>query len=99
MAMNRKILRRKEGEITKAGRMFFDAVFGDTKEFVRKAKEELEESESRAGAITVEAQSFVRCEGCAREQIVPPDMDARVLESRGWRLKAGAWRCPFCARG
>jgi hypothetical protein len=99
MAMNRKILRRKEGEITKAGRMFFDAVFGDTKEFVRKAREELEQEETRGDAITVEADSFVRCEGCAREQVVPADMDARALEGRGWRLRNGAWRCPFCARG
>jgi hypothetical protein len=77
--------------------MFFDAVFGDTKEFVRKAREELADEEARGGAIIVEAHSFVRCESCAREQQVPADMDTRVLEARGWRLRSGAWRCPFCA--
>ena len=97
--MNKKILRAKEGEIAKAGRMFFDAVFGDSQEFQQKLGDEIDAEATAAAdarAIAVEGHSFVRCAGCAREQIVPPNVDVHVLEQQGWQFAAGAWRCSFC---
>ena len=96
--MNKKILRSKEAEISKAGRMVFDAIFGDSREFQQKLGEEMdrETAAEDEGAITVEGSSLVRCAGCAREQPVPPNVDVRALERHGWRYADGAWRCPFC---
>lgn len=95
--MNKKILRSKEAEISKAGRMVFDAIFGDSRDFQRKLDEEIDrEAAADPEAITVEASSFVRCAGCAREQAVPLNVDVRSLERHGWRYADGAWRCPFC---
>jgi hypothetical protein len=96
--VNKKILRSRGAEITKAGRMVFDAIFGDSHEFQRKVGEELDDAaaEADADAITVEATSLVRCAGCAREQAVAANVDVRVLERQGWRFDAGAWRCSFC---
>ena len=96
--MNKKIVRSKEAEITKAGRMVFDAIFGDSQEFQRKLDEELDREAPDAGdAITAQGHSLVRCAGCAREQGVPPNVDVRTLERHGWRFADGAWRCQFCA--
>ena len=97
--MNKKILRAKENEIAKAGRLFFDAVFGDSDEFEQKLAIEVDtevDTERDTQAITVEGHSFVRCAGCAREQTVPSNVDVRVLEQQGWNFAAGAWRCSFC---
>ena len=97
--MNKKILRAKESEIVKAGRLFFDAVFGDSDEFQQKLGQEIDTEATAAAdarAITVEGHSFVRCTGCAREHVVPPTVDVRVLEQQGWQFAAGAWRCSFC---
>jgi hypothetical protein len=95
--MNKKILRTKEAEIAKAGRLVFDAIFGDSDEFEQTLEDEIDrEASGDNAAITVEGHSFVRCAACGREQVVPPNIDARVLEQHGWRLDAGAWRCSFC---
>ena len=97
--MNKKILRAKESEIAKAGRMFFDAVFGDSEEFQQKIGDEIDaeaDAAADANAITVEGHSFVRCAGCARVQFVPPNVDVHVLEQQGWQFAASAWRCSFC---
>jgi hypothetical protein len=97
--MNDKFLRAKESEIGKAGRLVFDALFGETEDLQTRLGDELDREAASRGKtepILVEAHSFVRCDGCAREQIVPPDVDVRTLTQRGWRLSGGAWRCSFC---
>jgi hypothetical protein len=97
--MNKRILRAKEAEISKAGRMVFDAIFGDSDEFEQKLSDELDaEDGDEREVITVEAHSLVRCGGCGREQSVPTSVDVRVLEQHGWRFAAGDWRCPFCVQ-
>jgi hypothetical protein len=60
----RQILNQRGGEIAKAGRMFFDAVFGDSAKFFREKGEELEQELARRGAIVVDGE-FV-------EDEVPP---------------------------
>jgi hypothetical protein len=97
--MNKKILRTKEAEISKAGRLVFDAIFGDSDALERRLADEADAATPDAApgdALTVEGHSFVRCAGCAREQTVPENVDVRTLEQRGWRLAGGAWRCSFC---
>ena len=58
--MNRRkqqILRQRGGEVAKAGRMFFDAVFGkDPKGFFSEKGEELECEFANRGAIVVEGE-------------------------------------------
>ncbi len=93
----RAILNQRGGEIAKAGRMFFDAVFGDSREFQQKLEDEIDrEASGDADAITVDGHSFVRCVGCGREQVVAPNVDVRGLEQQGWRFDGGTWRCAFC---
>ncbi len=53
----RAILRQRGGEIAKAGRMFFDAVFGaDQEKFFREKGEELEHELVQRGAIVVDGE-------------------------------------------
>jgi hypothetical protein len=97
--MSRKFLREKEAEIGKAGRLVFDAIFGETKDLEARVGDELDREAAARGedvAIPTTGYSFVRCEGCAREQVVPPNIDVRSLEQSGWRFASGAWRCSFC---
>jgi hypothetical protein len=97
--MSHKFMRQKEGEIVKAGRLFFDAVFGESKDLEQRVGDELDRHAAARGedvAIPTTGHSFVRCEGCAREQIVAPNVDVRSLEQSGWKFANGAWRCSFC---
>jgi len=96
--MNKKILRSKEAEIAKAGRLVFDALFGETEAFERTLGDELDRDSAAAGTLTVEGSGFVRCVGCAREKPVPATVDVQVIELEGWRFDVGAWLCPFCVR-
>ena len=53
----RAILNQRGGEIVKAGRMFFDAVFGaDREKFFREKGEELEHELAARGAIVVDGE-------------------------------------------
>jgi hypothetical protein len=52
----RAILRQRGGEIAKAGRMFFDAVFGDSEKFFREKGAELEHELAERGAIVVDGE-------------------------------------------
>jgi hypothetical protein len=55
----RAILNQRGGEIAKAGKMFFDAVFGaDREKFFKEKGEELEQELARRGAIVVEGELF-----------------------------------------
>jgi hypothetical protein len=94
--MNKKILKSKENEIAKAGRMVFDALFGDSDEFEKKLEQEIEEDAPPGEIVPAVGHSLLRCLGCAREQGVPPGVDVFVLEQQGWRFDGTAWRCPFC---
>ncbi len=99
MHVSRKFMREKEAEIGKAGRLFFDAIFGESKDLEQRVGDELDRAAAARGedvAIPATGHSFVRCEGCAREQIVPPDVDVRSLAQSGWQFTNGAWRCSFC---
>ncbi len=50
MDPKKKILEQRGREVSKAGRMFFNAVFGDSEKFVR----DLGEEGDRENALTVE---------------------------------------------
>jgi hypothetical protein len=53
----RAILNQRGGEIAKAGKMFFDAVFGAEREkFFQQKGEELEQELAKRGAIVVEGE-------------------------------------------
>ena len=105
--MKRRILESKKSEIAKAGRLVFDAIFGDTKDFERNI-EQLEQADTDPGAppaiaaapfddaITVEGYSCVTCGACGREQRLPPNVDVSAVERYGWRCANASWRCPFC---
>jgi hypothetical protein len=94
--VNKKILKSKEDEITKAGRMVFDALFGDSAEFERKIEDEITLDAPAEAVIPTSGHSLLRCVGCAREQGVPAGVDVFTLEQQGWRFDGTAWRCPFC---
>jgi hypothetical protein len=55
MDPKKKILEQRGREVSKAGRMFFNAVFGDSEEFVRGVGEEGDRENT--GAITVEGHA------------------------------------------
>ncbi len=52
----RQILNQRGGEIAKASRMFFDAVFGDSEKFFKEKGEELEHELAQRGAIVVDGE-------------------------------------------
>ena len=52
----RAILEQRGGEIAKAGRMFFDAVFGDSDKFLEEKAEELELEFSDRDAIVTHGE-------------------------------------------
>jgi hypothetical protein len=54
MDPKKKILEQRSSEVAKAGRMFFNAVFGDSEKFVRDVGEEGDREHADDGAITVE---------------------------------------------
>jgi hypothetical protein len=102
VTMNKKILRTKENEIAKAGKLVFDAIFGDDKELEQRLSKELDEETdppADPSAIDVQGYTVVRCARCPREAVLPANVDARALEQVGWRRVAGsdAWCCPMCA--
>ncbi|HEX7664375.1 MAG TPA: hypothetical protein VF407_07695, partial [Polyangiaceae bacterium] len=77
--MNKRILKSKETEIAKAGRLFFDAIFGDQKELERELEEQDTERSEQGVTIDVDACSLIECAGCKRELIVPPNLDAAII--------------------
>ena len=99
--MNKKILRTKENEIAKAGKLVFDALFGDDDELERRLSKELDEETTDPpadpDAIEVVGCLVVPCSTCPREAVIPANVDARALELVGWRKNGDAWRCPMCA--
>ncbi len=100
--MNKKILRTKENEIAKAGRLMFDALFGDDKELEQRLGKELDEEATAPpadpNAIDVVGCLVVPCSSCPREAVIPSNVDAKTLELVGWRRAptGAAWRCPMC---
>jgi hypothetical protein len=52
----RAILNRRGGEVAQAGRMFAEALFGDSKKFFREKGEELERELAERGAIVVDGE-------------------------------------------
>ena len=58
MDPKKKLLDQSKRDVTKAGRMFLDAIFGDTSDFLRKVGEEgdraCDDDEETNGALTVE---------------------------------------------
>ena len=75
----RQILNQRGGEIAKAGRMFFDAVFGDSAKFFKEKGEELEHELAQRGAIVVD--------GVLVEDEIPP---RRVGSERQTHPSAGS---------
>ncbi len=57
MDPKKKILEQRSAEVSKAGRMFFNAIFGDSEKFVREVGEEGDREEATGGAITVEGHA------------------------------------------
>jgi uncharacterized protein with PIN domain len=98
--MNKKILRAKETEITRAGKLVFDAIFGESKDFekhVAELEEEATAPPADPNAIQTSGYTVVRCDACNREAILPANVDLRALEQVGWRrVRDDAWRCATC---
>ena len=57
MDPKKKILEQRGREVSKAGRMFFNAVFGDSEKFVRDVGAEGDRETAADGAITVEGHA------------------------------------------
>ncbi len=101
----KKFFADKEHEIAKAGKLVFDAIFGDDKELEQRISKELEleatappaEPTSRP-VIDVPAYLVVRCAGCTREAVLPSHVDVRALALVGWMhdARTDSWRCPTC---
>jgi hypothetical protein len=66
MDPKKKILEQRGAEVTKAGRMFFNAIFGDSEKFVRDVGEEGDRERSADGAITVEGHPSDEPKGKAK---------------------------------
>jgi hypothetical protein len=64
MDPKKKILEQRGREVSKAGRMFFNAVFGDSEKFVQDLGEEGDRE--NAGAITVEGHGTNEGKGRGR---------------------------------
>ena len=59
MDPKKKLLEQSKRDVTKAGRMFLDAVFGDTSDFLRKVGEEGDhacDDDEAKSALTVEGR-------------------------------------------
>jgi hypothetical protein len=101
--MNKRILRTKENEIAKAGKLVFDAIFGDDKELEQRLGKELDEEATDPpadpNAIDVVGCLVVPCSSCTREAVIPSHVDPKALELVGWRRvpPGDTWRCPMCA--
>ena len=100
----KKILRTKEREIAKAGRLVFDALFGEDGELEKKLQEELPDDERDSTArgnwevVDVEGHSLLRCDACGRELILAGSVDVALAERHGWRFAGGKWTCSTCTK-
>lgn len=83
----RAILNQRGGEIAKAGRMFFDAVFGaDREKFFREKGEELEHELAARGAIVVDGELVdeeIGPRGVGSERERGPSAGPRGPQNRG----------------
>jgi hypothetical protein len=101
--MKKKILQAKEKEIVKAGRLVFDAIFGNDGDLEKKLDEELADSERDSTArgnwevVEAEGHSLLRCDVCTREIVMVGSIDVAVAERHGWRATNGKWKCSTCA--
>ena len=59
MNMKRRILRQRGAEVAKAGRMFFEAVFGDASTFFRETEAELQRELEQRRAIDVDGHEVL----------------------------------------
>ncbi len=100
--MKKKILQAKEKEIVKAGRMVFDALFGEDGELEKKLDQELTESERDTTVrgdwqvVEAEGHSLLRCDVCGRELVMVGSINVAVAEKHGWRSTNDKWRCGTC---
>jgi hypothetical protein len=80
----RQLLNQRGSEVARAGRMFFDAVFGTEREaFLERTGAELERELEQRRAIEVRT-----CERCG----------VTAAHSRGWTYDGTAWACPTCSK-
>ncbi len=83
----RAILNQRGGEIAKAGRMFFDAVFGaDREKFFQEKGEELEHELAQRGAIVVDGELVdeeIPPRGVGSERERGPSTARRPPQNRG----------------
>lgn len=77
------ILEQRGNEIAKAGRMFFDAVFGDSDEFLEEKGRELELELREREAIVVQGELVDEDEPPRPRSPVPLAPDARRPPPRG----------------
>jgi hypothetical protein len=70
----RAILNQRGGEIAKAERMFFDAVFGDSGKFFKEKGQELEHELAQRGAIVIDGELV--------EDEIPPRRVGSEAETR-----------------
>jgi uncharacterized protein with PIN domain len=101
--MSKKILKSKEAEIAKAGRLMFDALFGDDGELEKNVEQELADEERDSTArgewkvVDVEGHTLLRCDDCGRELVMLGSVNVELAERHGWRAENDKWRCSKCA--
>jgi len=99
----KKILQAKENEIAKAGKMMFDAFFGEEGALEKSLNEDMADSErdstARGTWVDVETtgHSLLRCDACGRELVMLGTVNVAIAERHGWRSTDGVWRCTQCA--
>jgi hypothetical protein len=82
----RAILNQRGGEIAKAGRMFFDAVFGDSGKFFKEKGEELEHELAQRGAIVLDGELVdeeIPPRGVGSERETRPSVNPAPFRNRG----------------
>jgi hypothetical protein len=101
--MSKKILKSKELEIAKAGRLMFDALFGDDGELEKNVNQELADEERDSTVrgewqvVDVEGHTLLRCDDCGRELVMLGSVNVELAERHGWRAENDKWRCSTCA--
>ncbi|MEO8874156.1 MAG: hypothetical protein ABI461_01100 [Polyangiaceae bacterium] len=100
--MSKKLLRTKEHEIAKAGRMVFDAIFGDEGELEKKVEQELADEERDSTArgewkvVDAEGHTLLRCDVCGRELVMLGSVNVALAEQHGWHCSEDKWKCRIC---
>ncbi|MGH7280623.1 MAG: hypothetical protein ACRELY_03800 [Polyangiaceae bacterium] len=99
----KKILHAKEKEIAKAGRLMFDALFGEDGELEKNLEQEASDDERDSTArgswvVDTVGHTLLRCDTCGRELVLVGSIDVAIAQAHGWRSHEDKWTCSTCTR-